>query len=73
MGYHCPPNRVEEMLKAVRTTSTMRSRSMLCPYCGHKAFTVYEGTTGYVETKCNKCKHVVSFNLVSMRRVNPPA
>lgn len=69
MSYQCPPDRVEEMLKAIRTTSAKRSRSVLCPFCGHKAFTVYEGTTGYIETKCNKCKQIVPYNLVSMRRV----
>ena len=41
-------------MKAVRTTSAMRSRSVVCPYCGHKMFTVYEGTTDYIHTKCNE-------------------
>lgn len=48
--YQCPTDRMNEMLKAVRTTSAMRSRSVVCPYCGHKMFTVYEGTTGYIQT-----------------------
>ena len=60
---------MNEMLKAVRITSAMRSRSVVCPYCGHKLFTVYEGTTGYIQTKCNKCKKISPINLVSMRRV----
>ena len=41
-------------MKAVRTTSAMRSRSVVCPYCGHKMLTVYVGTTGYIQTKCNE-------------------
>ena len=65
------PERIQEMLKAITTTSTMKSRIVKCPYCGHKAFTVYEGTSGYLQTKCGKCKQIVSFNLVSMRRVKP--
>ncbi len=67
--YQCPTERMNEMLKAVRTTSAMRSRTVECPYCGHKMFTVYEGTTGYIQTKCSKCKRISPFNLVSMRRV----
>ena len=65
------PERMQEMLKAIRTTSTMASRNVACPYCRHRAFTVYEGATGYLQTKCSKCRHIVSFNLVSMRRVRP--
>ena len=68
--YQCPPQRMEELLKAIRTTSTMNSRPVACPFCGHKMFTVYEGTIGYIQTKCNKCKKIVPFNLVSMRRVS---
>ncbi len=67
--YQCPPQRMHEMLKAVRTTSTMRSRAIVCPYCGRKMFTVYEGSTGYIQTKCSKCKKISPINLVSMRRV----
>ena len=67
--YQCPPQRMHEMLKAVRTTSAMRSRAIVCPYCGHKMFTVYEGSTGYIQTKCSKCKKISPLNLVSMRRV----
>ena len=65
------PERIQEMLKAIRATSTMPARKVTCPYCGHRVFSVYEGTTGYLETKCCKCKHIVSFNLASMRRVKP--
>lgn len=68
--YQCPPRRMDEMLKAIRTTSGMRSRTAVCPFCGHKLFSVYEGTTGYIETKCSKCKQIVPFNLVSMRRTS---
>lgn len=63
---------MHEMLKAVRTTSTMRSRAIVCPYCGHKMFTVYEGSTGYIQTKCSKCKKISPINLVSMRRCAVP-
>lgn len=68
--YQCPPRRMDEMLKAIRTTATMRSRPVECPFCGDKMFTVYEGTTGYIQTKCSKCKKIVPFNLVSMRRTS---
>lgn len=72
MSYQCPQDRMDEMLKAIRTTSAKRSRAVLCPHCGHKVFTVFEGTTGYIETKCSKCKEIVPYNLVSMRRVRRP-
>ena len=65
------PERIQEMLKEIRATSAMPARKVTCLYCGHRVFSVYEGTTGYLETKCCKCKHIVSFNLASMRRVKP--
>lgn len=66
------PEKMQEMLKAIKCTSSMRSRTIRCPNCGHRTFEVYEGTTGYLKTKCGKCKQEITFNLVSMRRVRRP-
>lgn len=66
--YKCSPELMKELRKAIRATSAMRSHVVVCPFCGHKLFSVYEGTTGFIETKCSKCKKIIPFNLVSMRR-----
>lgn len=66
--YKCFPKLMTELHKAIHTTSAMRFHVVACPFCGHKLFSVYEGTTGFIETKCSKCKKIIPFNLVSMRR-----
>lgn len=63
------PERLSMMMEAVQCTAKMRSRMVTCPQCGHPAFRVYEGTIGYLETKCKSCKKIVTYNLLSMRRV----
>ena len=65
------PERMQEMLKAIRTVSAERCRIVRCPYCGHRCFEVTPESVGYLKTKCAKCKKEVAYNLVSMRRVKP--
>ncbi len=60
-------------MKIVRAREFIRnkeSRNIRCPYCKHIAFVVFAGSTGYVETKCRKCKHEVLVDLISMRKMN---
>lgn len=57
--YKCSPELMKELRKAIRATSAMRSHVVVCPFCGHKLFSVYEGTTGFIETKCSKCKKII--------------
>lgn len=66
------PERIAQMLQAVKCTSGKKSRIMRCPHCGHRTFEVFAGTVGYVKTKCGKCKNEITFDLVSMRRTRYP-
>ena len=63
------PERIAQMLQAVKCTSGKTSRIMRCPHC---TFEVFAGTVGYVKTKCGKCKNEITFDLVSMRRTRYP-
>ena len=49
--YKCSPELMKELRKAIRATSAMRSHVVVCPFCGHKLFSVYEGTTGVHRNK----------------------
>ena len=71
MAYRSP-EKMQLMLDAIKTTSGMRSRTVRCPNCGHRSFEVYEGTTGFLKSKCGSCKQEVTFNLVAMRRTRYP-
>lgn len=66
------PN-IDIMAKIQRARKIINSkpkRNIKCPYCQHTALIVYADTTGYVETKCKKCKQHVLIDLVNMRRMN---
>lgn len=63
----------ELMAKIIKARDNIRnkgSREIKCPYCKHTAFTVFADSTGYIETKCSKCKQPILIDLVSMRRMN---
>ncbi len=63
----------ELMAKIIKARDNIRnktSRDIKCPHCKHTVFSVYADSTGYIETKCRKCKQPVLIDLVSMRRMN---
>ena len=63
----------EDMLHKIRNARlaimSKSKRDIKCPYCQHTAFVVFADATGFVETKCKKCKQEVIVDLVSMRRI----
>lgn len=63
----------ELMAKIRKARDSIRnktSRDIKCPLCKHTVFTVFADSSGYVETKCRKCKQPILVDLVSMRRMN---
>ncbi|WP_409968012.1 hypothetical protein RFF05_15940 [Bengtsoniella intestinalis] len=58
--------KIQQARDNIRTKSQRRIR---CPHCDHIAMVVYANATGYVETKCGKCKRAILIDLVSMRRI----
>lgn len=61
---------MEKIVKARNNIRNKESREIKCPYCKRIAFTVYADSSGYVQTKCDKCKKNILVDLVSMRRMN---
>lgn len=62
-----------EMMKKIRRARenivSQSNRNIKCPYCQHVALVVYADTTGYVKTKCAKCKSEIVVDLVNMRKI----
>lgn len=44
-------------------------REIRCPYCKRIACIVYADSTGYIETKCEKCKQTIIIDLINMRKL----
>ena len=64
----------DEMMKKIKQAReqiiSQCNRNIRCPYCYHIALVVYADTTGFVKTKCAKCKSEIVVDLINMRRIN---
>ena len=59
----------QKIIRARIAISTQKSRFLKCPYCQHKAISVFDDTRGHVEAKCSKCGHITAFDVLNMRRL----
>ena len=42
----------QKIVRARQAIATQKSRFLKCPYCQHKAISVFDDTRGHVEAKC---------------------
>ena len=58
----------ESVLAKVRKhaagTEALNRRILKCHFCDHKAIVVFEGSQGYVQTKCKRCSNEAIYNVV---------
>ena len=57
------------MVDAVELPAEMRLKDVRCKKCGHKAFRICEGSSGYLEAKCKVCKYICTYDLSALRRI----
>ncbi len=59
----------EKIRRAREAVATKARRTIRCPYCRHNAIVVFADATGYVQTKCAKCRTELVIDVVNMRRI----
>ena len=42
----------------------LKTRTLKCHYCEHKAIVVFEDSRGHIQTKCKKCNTEAIYNVV---------
>ena len=61
----------ESVLEKVRRHSEgaehLKSRTLLCHYCNHKAVIVFDNSRGHIQAKCKKCGNEAIYNVVLRR------
>ena len=45
-------------------TEKLKSRTLECHYCEHKAIIVFEDTHGHIQSKCKKCGRESIYNVI---------
>ena len=59
-AYLAQVRKEQDLLRAGFSSTAVETKT--CPYCGHKAIRIAQGTKGYIFTKCRKCNEEVLFS-----------
>ena len=59
-----PESVLANIRKHSQGAENMKSRTLKCHYCEHKAIKVFEDSRGHVQAKCKKCGEESIYNVV---------